>query len=120
MTTATTQNSYLDGQAYMDCSQDTAAQVDDEVRKMLDKAFGDALNILKTHRELLDEIAEYLLLKETITGEELMAYVNAAQAPKEEPQAAAPQLTEPQEESIQQQEAPTAAPQDAASAEPNK
>ncbi len=119
MTTATTQNSYLDGQAYMDCSQDTAAQVDNEVRKMLDKAFDDALNILKTHRELLDEIAEYLLLKETITGEELMAYVNAAQAPKEEPQAAAPQLTEPQEESIQQQEAPAAA-QDNTPAEPHK
>ena len=117
MTTATTQNSYLDGQAYMDCSQDTAAQVDDEVRKMLDKAFDDALNILKTHRELLDEIAEYLLLKETITGEELMAYVNAAQAPKEEPQAAA--STEPQEESIQQQEAPATA-QDNTPAEPHK
>ena len=78
MTTATTQNSYLDGQAYMDCSQDTAAQVDNEVKKMLDKAFDDALNILKTNRELLDEIAEYLLLKETITGEEFMHILNEA------------------------------------------
>ena len=84
MTTATVQNSYLDGQAYMDCSQDTAAQVDKEVQKLLDGAFADAIRILKDNRSLLDEISEYLLVKETITGEELMAYVNAAQEPKQE------------------------------------
>ena len=84
MTTATVQNSYLDGQAYMDCSQDTAAQVDREVQKLLDGAFADATRILKENRGLLDEISEYLLVKETITGEELMAYVNAAQEPKRE------------------------------------
>ena len=83
MTTATVQNSYLDGQAYMDCSQDTAAQVDKEVQKLLDGAFADATRILKENRSLLDEVSEYLLVKETITGEELMAYVNAAQAPEE-------------------------------------
>lgn len=83
MTTATVQNSYLDGQAYMDCSQDTAAQVDKEVQKLLDGAFADATRILRENRSLLDEISEYLLVKETITGEELMAYVNAAQAPEE-------------------------------------
>ena len=77
MTTASVQNSYLDGQAYMDCSQDTAAQVDKEVQKLLDGAFADAAKILRDHRALLDEISEYLLVKETITGEELMAYVNA-------------------------------------------
>ena len=87
MTTATVQNSYLDGQAYMDCSQDTAAQVDKEVQKLLDDAFADATRILRENRSLLDEISEYLLVKETITGEELMAYVNAAQAPEEAPEA---------------------------------
>ena len=87
MTTATVQNSYLDGQAYMDCSQDTAAQVDKEVQKLLDGAFDDATRILRENRSLLDEISEYLLVKETITGEELMAYVNAAQAPEEAPEA---------------------------------
>ena len=82
MTTASVQNSYLDGQAYMDCSQDTAAQVDKEVQKLLDGAFADAAKILRDHRALLDEISEYLLVKETITGEELMAYVNAENGEK--------------------------------------
>ena len=82
MTTASVQNSYLDGQAYMDCSQDTAAQVDKEVHKLLDGAFADATKILRDHRALLDEISEYLLVKETITGEELMAYVNAENGEK--------------------------------------
>ena len=77
MTTASVQNSYLDGQAYMDCSQDTAALVDQEVKKLLDEAFADATKLLRDNRGLLDEVSEYLLLKETITGEELMAYVNA-------------------------------------------
>ena len=85
MTTATTQNSYLDGTPYMDCSQDTAARVDREVKNLLDSAFDSALSILKENRALLDEVSEYLLLKETITGEELMAYVNAAREPGEAP-----------------------------------
>ena len=82
MTTAAVEHEYLDGQAYMDCSQDTAAQVDKEVQKLLDGAFADAAKILRDHRALLDEISEYLLVKETITGEELMAYVNAENGEK--------------------------------------
>ena len=77
MTTASGQNQYLDGQAYMDCSQETAAQVDKEVLKLLDAAYADAKRILTENRQLLDEISEFLLVKETITGDELMAYVNA-------------------------------------------
>ena len=92
MTTASVQNQYLDGQAYMDCSQETAAQVDKEVLKLLDAAYADAKRILTENRQLLDEISEFLLVKETITGDELMAYVNAdknalpqgEQTPKEE------------------------------------
>ena len=92
MTTASVQNQYLDGQAYMDCSQETAAQVDKEVLKLLDAAYADAKRILTENRQLLDEISEFLLVKETITGDELMAYVNAdknalpqgEEAPKEE------------------------------------
>ena len=77
MTTATAQNSYLDGTPYMDCSQETASKVDMEVKKLLEEAFADATKTLAEHRGLLDEVSEYLLLKETITGEELMTYVNA-------------------------------------------
>ena len=77
MSTASVQNQYLDGQAYMDCSQETAAEVDKEVMRILDEAYADAKRILTENRSLLDEISEFLLVKETITGDELMAYVNA-------------------------------------------
>jgi len=77
MSTASTSNQYLDGQAYMDCSQATAHEVDQEVKAILDKAYTEAKRILTENRSLLDEVSEYLLVKETITGDELMAYVNA-------------------------------------------
>ena len=77
MSTASVQHQYLDGQAYMDCSQEMAAEVDREVMRILGEAYAEAKNILTTNRGLLDEISEFLLVKETITGDELMAYVNA-------------------------------------------
>ena len=77
MSTASVQHEYLDGQAYMDCSQDTAALVDREVQQLLNRCYEETKALLTQHRALLDEISEYLLNKETITGDELMAYVNA-------------------------------------------
>ena len=77
MSTASVQHQYLDGQAYMDCAQSTAAEVDAEVKSILEKAYADAKQMLTDKRALLDEISEFLLVKETITGDELMAYVNA-------------------------------------------
>ena len=94
MTTAAVEHEYLDGQAYMDCAQSTAAVVDQEVKQLLDESYADALNLLKEHRALLDEVAEFLLMKETITGEELMSFVNAAQKPA----IAEPAAEEPKEE----------------------
>ena len=79
MSTASVQNQYLDGQAYMDCAQSTAAEVDSEVKKILETAYEDAKRILRENRGLLDEISEFLLVKETITGDELMAYIQADQ-----------------------------------------
>ena len=81
MAPATVSNAYLDGQSYMDCSQETSARVDAAVQKILDKSYTEAKQLLTDNRSLLDEISEYLLAKETITGEELMAYVNAANQP---------------------------------------
>ena len=77
MAPATVQNQYLDGQAYLDCSQETAALVDKAVQRIMEQCFIDARKLLSENRALLDEISEYLLVKETITGEELMAFVNA-------------------------------------------
>ena len=64
----------------MDCSQETAAEVDKEVMKILERAYSDAKQLLIDNRSLLDEISEFLLVKETITGDELMAFVNAEKA----------------------------------------
>ena len=82
MAAASVQNQYLDGSAHMDCSEETAAKVDRAVKRILDQSYAEAKAILTENRGLLDEIAEHLLLKETITGDELMAFVNAAKAPK--------------------------------------
>ena len=80
MATASVQSKYLEGQAHMDCSQETAAKVDLAVQQLLNRCYEDAKKTLVDNRSLLNEISEYLLAKETITGEELMAFVNA---PKE-------------------------------------
>ena len=81
MAPASVSNRYLDGQAYLDCSQETSARVDSEVKNLLHRVYEEAKKMLSDNRGLLDEISEYLLVKETITGEELMAYVNAAKKP---------------------------------------
>ena len=81
MAVASVQNPYLDNQAVMDCSQDTAALVDQETKKLLDRCYRETVEILENNRTLLDEISLFLLNKETITGDELMAYVNAAKNP---------------------------------------
>ena len=77
MATASVHSQYLDGQAHMDCSQETAFQVDMAVQKILNQCYSEAKGILTEKRALLDEISEFLLVKETITGDELMAFVNA-------------------------------------------
>ncbi len=81
MAPAVISHQYLDGQATMDCSATTAATVDAAVQRILAEAYGKAVQLLTDNRALLNEISEYLLAKETITGEELMAFVNT---PKEE------------------------------------
>ena len=93
MATAAVHNEYLDGSAQMDCSQETAAKVDGAVRKLMQEAYEDSKRILTENRGLLDEIAQYLLVKETITGEELMAFVNADKQKLPAPEAEASEET---------------------------
>ena len=76
MALTTKGNEYLDGQSYTDCAQTTAAAADEEVRKLLNDSYDQAKKILTENRGLLDEVALYLLQKETITGDELMQYVD--------------------------------------------
>ena len=77
MAPANVTHQYLDGQAYLDCSQETSALVDKTVKRILAEVYADDKQILAENRTLLDEISEFLLTKETITGEEFMAFVNA-------------------------------------------
>ena len=77
MALSTVSNPYLDGSTMMNCADSTSSAADEEIHKLLMNCYADAKNILVEHRALLDEIAMYLLSKETITGDEFMAYVNA-------------------------------------------
>ncbi len=63
---------YLDGRTVMNCSDNTAADVDTEVMKLLKDSYKEAKKLLKENRELLDKLAEFLIEKETITGKEFM------------------------------------------------
>ena len=69
---ATIQNKYLDGSATLNCSDVTAAAVDEEVKDMLKESYEKALNLLRENREVMDKLAEFLIEKETITGKEFM------------------------------------------------
>lgn len=66
-------NQYLGGDTALACSADTATKVDEEVIKLVKRAYDKAVDILKANEEKLAELASYLLEKETITGEEFMA-----------------------------------------------
>ena len=82
MAPASVSNQYLEGQSYLDCSQETYALVDRETKRLLQGCYEDAVKVLTENRALLDEVSQFLLVKETITGDELMQYVNAAKEEK--------------------------------------
>ncbi len=70
---ATIQNQYLDGGYGLNCAQDTAALIDQEVQDILNECHHGAVAILEENRDMLDAIANYLLTRETITGAQMMA-----------------------------------------------
>ena len=86
MALSSVSNPYLDSSTMMNCADTTAARADQEIQELLAKCFDKATEVLKENRALLDEVALYLLQKETITGEELMAYVNADKMRLEAPE----------------------------------
>ena len=77
MALSTVSNPYLDGSTMMNCADSTSSAADEEIHKLLMDCYEDAKRLLTEHRALLDEIAMYLLTKETITGDDFMTYVNA-------------------------------------------
>ena len=66
------ENMYLSGRAVLECGDDTATEVDTEVSRILKECYEEAKKILSENRYALDEIAKFLIEKETITGKEFM------------------------------------------------
>ena len=75
MALGSVQSQYLDGSYSMTCAQETYAAADRETIKIIRQCHREAKEILQNNRELLDKIAAYLLQKETITGQEMMAII---------------------------------------------
>ena len=69
---ATIESQYLEGRATLNCSDKTAAEIDNEVVAILKESYETALRLLRENRELLDKLAEFLIEKETITGKQFM------------------------------------------------
>jgi len=82
MALETNTNVYLGGDSQLMCSPETAAQIDEEVRKLINEAYEQALDILKKNTGKLHELAEYLLEKENISGEEFGRILAAAKEPE--------------------------------------
>lgn len=98
---ATQEDQYLTGRAVMNCGDATAAQVDQEVMKMLKEAYQEAKHLLSENRGVMDKIAEFLIEKETITGKEFMKIFREVKGiPEPEDKSKAQKL----EEEIKEQE----------------
>ncbi len=66
------ENQYLTGRTVLNCGDATAADIDQEVMKILKNAYDEAIRLLSDDREAMDKIAAFLIEKETITGKEFM------------------------------------------------
>ncbi len=76
MSLESVENRYLDGRPVMNCGDATAALIDEEVQKLLAESYAEAKQLLAEHIDILDEIADFLYDRETITGKEFMAIYN--------------------------------------------
>ena len=84
---ATVESQYLEGRAVLNCSDVTAAAVDEEVRKILESSYQEAKRILSENMDAMDVIADFLIKQETITGKEFMKMFNDVRAQRDGGQA---------------------------------
>ena len=82
----TIRSRYLDGIREMNCSDETAAQVDEEVRKYLEECYNEAKQIITDHLDAMDKLAGYLIEHETITGKEFMRIYREVEGIPEPPE----------------------------------
>ncbi len=104
----TVESRYLDGRSVMNCSEVTAAGVDEEVMRILAESYEESKRLLGENREILDKIADYLIEKETITGKEFMEIFRREKG-----------LPDPEEEKKNEEPAPEAEKTEVVSAEDN-
>ncbi|MGN0205187.1 MAG: AAA family ATPase, partial [Coprococcus sp.] len=78
---STVEDQYLSGRAVLNCGEATAAEIDQEVMRVLREAYEKALTLLRSNREAMDRIAAFLIEKETITGKEFMEILGEVNAP---------------------------------------
>ena len=69
---ATVESKYLSGTAQLNCADATAAAVDEEVKDLLAESYEKAKQLLLENKDIMDELAGFLIEKETITGKEFM------------------------------------------------
>lgn len=91
MATEVVANRYLGGDAALQCSETTAGKIDAKVLALIKEAHAKARTILQDNRDKLDVLAQYLLEKETITGEQFMTLLQQEQA-KEDAEEKTPEV----------------------------
>lgn len=90
------QNKYLDGRSVSNCSEETRTEIDHEVVRILKERYEIAKQLLNDNRDALDEIAEFLISKETITGDQFMEIFNRVRENRNKPESS---LGEPETDS---------------------
>ncbi len=78
------EHKYLDGRAVSNCSDQTKTQLDEEIVKLLDECYKKAIKMLEDNKKALDEISQFLIEKETITGKQFMEILEKVNNPEEE------------------------------------
>ena len=88
------ENMYLGGRAVLECGDDTATEVDAEVSRILKECYEEAKKLLSENRFALDEIAKFLIEKETITGKEFMKILSEVREKQSDAESSAGANTE--------------------------
>jgi cell division protease FtsH len=105
---ATVESKYLEGRAVLNCSDVTAAAVDEEVRRILETSYAEAKRILSENMDAMDVIAEFLIRQETITGKEFMQMFNEVREKRNGGQAAVETELQTEKEAVEDAEEPEA------------
>ena len=90
------QNKYLDGRSVSNCSDETKTEIDNEIVRVLKERYEIAKQLLNDNRDALDRIAEFLIDKETITGDEFMEIFNEVKREREQREQNAQGAQEPE------------------------